>query len=96
MWPLPMASVMRPGVTSMMRARPCEESVMTPACDPVKERADRPSDWMAMASRAIEMRSPAVSSMSSSRPGGSGETCCARSSRSSVVSPMAETTTHTS
>ena len=42
------------------------------------------------------MRSPAVSSMSSSRPGGSGDTCSARSISSSVVSPMAETTTTTS
>ena len=49
-----------------------------------------------MATRAIEMRSPAVSSMSSSRAGGSGETCSARSRSSSVVSPMAETTTTTS
>src|SRR5205814_1431921 len=49
-----------------------------------------------MASSAIEIRSPAVSSMSSSRPGGSGLTWCARSSSSSVVSPMADTITHTS
>ena len=69
---------------------------MTPACEPVKQRAEAPRFWIAMASSAIEMRSPAVSSMSSSRPGGSGETCCARSSSSSVVSPMAETTTQTS
>src|SRR4051812_35185448 len=41
------------------------------------------------------MRSPAVSSMSSSRAGGSGETSLARSIRSSVVSPIAETTTTT-
>ena len=34
--------------------------------------------------------------MSSSRPGGFGETCLARSIRSSVVSPIAETTTTTS
>ena len=50
---------------------------------------------MAMATSAIEMRSPAVSSMSSSRAGGSGETCWARSRRSSVVSPIADTTTTT-
>src|ERR1035438_3079178 len=42
------------------------------------------------------MRSPEVSSMSISRAGGNGLTCSARSSSSSVVSPMAETTTHTS
>src|SRR5829696_1254731 len=42
------------------------------------------------------IRSPAVSSMSSSRPGGSGVTCWARSSSSSVVSPIADTATTTS
>ena len=36
-----------------------------------------------------------VSSMSSSRAGGSGLTCLARSCSSSVVSPIAETTTTT-
>ena len=69
---------------------------MTPACEPVNERADAPRLAIAIASSAIEMRSPAVSSMSSSRPGGSGDTCCARSSSSSVVSPIALTTTQTS
>ncbi len=49
-----------------------------------------------MASTAIEIRSPAVSSMSSSRAGGIGLTCLARSMRSSVVSPIADTTTTTS
>ena len=51
---------------------------------------------MAIASRAADIRSPAVSSMSSSRGGGIGETCWARSSSSSVVSPMAEMTMTTS
>ena len=50
---------------------------------------------MAMASRAIEIRSPAVSSMSSSRAGGSGLTWLARSISSSVESPIADTTTTT-
>ena len=49
-----------------------------------------------MASSAMEIRSPAVSSMSSSRPGGSSVIWLARSSSSSVVSPIAETTTTTS
>src|SRR4029077_19947333 len=48
------------------------------------------------ATSALEIRSPAVSSMSISRAGGTGQTCLARSSRSSVVSPIAETTTTTS
>ena len=51
---------------------------------------------MAMASSAMLMRSPEVSSMSSSRGGGTGLICWARSSSSSVVSPIAETTTTTS
>ena len=38
MWPLSRASVTRPGVTSMMRALPCVESVMTPAWLPVNDR----------------------------------------------------------
>src|SRR5438270_10777437 len=51
---------------------------------------------MAMASSAMLIRSPAVSSMSSSRPGGSSVIWAAWSSSSSVVSPIAETTTTTS
>ena len=50
---------------------------------------------IAIASSAMEMRSPEVSSMSSSRPGGAGLTRLARSISSSVVSPIAETTTTT-
>ena len=87
---------MRPGVMSMILARPCAESVITPACEPVNDCALWPSWAMAIASSAIEIRSPAVSSMSSSRGGGSGVTCSARSRSSSVVSPIAETTTTTS
>ena len=94
--PASIASRMRPGVMSMIRALPCAESVMTPAWLPVYERASCPRLAMAIASSAIEIRSPEVSSMSSSRGGGSGLTCCARSRSSSVVSPMAETTTTTS
>jgi hypothetical protein len=85
----------RPGVTSMMRALPCAELVITPAWEPVNDRPSRPRLAMAMASNAIEIRSPAVSSMSSSRPGGRGLTWVARPTSSSVVSPMAETTTTT-
>ena len=54
----------------MIRALPWDESVMTPACEPVNERASWPRSWIAIASTAMEMRSPAVSSMSSSRAGG--------------------------
>ena len=72
-------SAIRPGVTSMIRALPCAESVITPAWEPVNERASRPRLAIAIASSAIEIRSPAVSSMSSSRAGGSGLTWLARS-----------------
>ena len=48
-----------------------------------------------MHSSAIEMRSPAVSSMSISRPSGCSATSWARRTRSSVVLPIAETTTTT-
>ncbi len=90
------AEVIRPGVMSMIRALPWVPVVMMPACEPVSERACIPWSWMAMASSAALIRSPAVSSMSSSRGGGSGETCSARSISSSVVSPIAEMTTTTS
>ena len=96
MWPLPSASVMRPGVTSMILALPCTPSVMTPAWLPVNERALNPRSEIAMATSAIEIRSPAVISMSSSRGGGTGLTSRARSSRSSVESPIADTATTTS
>ena len=89
------ASAIRLGLMSMMRARPCAASVITPAWDPVNERASRPRVAIAMASSAIEIRSPAVSSMSSSRAGGSGLTWLARSMSSSVESPIADTTTTT-
>jgi len=37
--PLVEAALSRPGVTSMIRARPCAEVVSTPACEPVYDRA---------------------------------------------------------
>src|SRR5580658_9574464 len=89
------APSMRPGLMSMIRARPCAASVITPAWEPVNDRASRPRAAMAIASSAIEIRSPAVSSMSSSRAGGSGLTWPARSMSSSVESPIADTTTTT-
>ncbi len=95
-WPCSSASCTRPGLTSMIRAFWCAEVVITPACEPENERASAPSDSIAIATSALEIRSPAVSSMSSSRSGGAGLTCLARSSSSSVVSPIAEHTTTTS
>ena len=44
----------------MIRARPCTASVITPACDPVNDRASMPRVAIAIASSAIEIRSPAV------------------------------------
>ena len=59
---------------SMIFALPCTESVITPACEPVNERAVKPRSEIAIATSAIEIRSPAVRSMSISRAGGSGLT----------------------
>ncbi len=67
-----------------------------PAWLPVNERASYPMLLIDMARSAIEMRSPAVSSMSSSRGAGIGVTSWARSTSSSVVSPIADTATTTS
>src|SRR5512132_2358721 len=94
--PSPRASLIRPARTSRMRALPCRVSVMIPAWEPVNDLAVTPRSAMAMASSDMEMRSPAVSSMSISRGGGLGETLLASAIRSSVVSPMADTTTTTS
>ncbi len=90
------ASRRRNGVTSTIRAAPCVASVIMPAWLPVNERASNPIEWIAIASSAIEMRSPELSSMSSSRGAGIGATWCARSSSLSVVSPIALTATTTS
>ena len=65
-----------PGVTSTMRAAPCVASVIMPAWLPVKERASKPMLWIAIASSAIEMRSPLESSMSSSRGRGHRRDLC--------------------
>ena len=56
----------------------------------------QPRALTAIASRDIAMRSPAVRSMSSSRGSGTGVMSEAFSRRSSVVSPIAETTATTS
>src|SRR5688572_7134392 len=86
----------RNGLTSMIRASTWRSLVMIPDWLPVKLIASPPSSRIAMERSAIEMRSPADSSMSSSRRAGLSETCLAVASRSSVVSPMADTTTTTS
>ena len=58
----------------MILALPWVPVVITPACDPVNDRAWAPSESMAIATSALEMRSPEVNSMSISRAGGAGET----------------------
>src|SRR5262245_8429090 len=69
---------------------------MMPDWLPVKLMASPPSSRIAIERSAIEIRSPAESSMSSSRRSGFGERLLASASSSSVVSPIAETTTTTS
>src|SRR6266542_6488958 len=96
MFCLSRASRMRPGRMSMIRAWPWAVSVMIPACEPVYEAAGNPRSLMAMAKSDMAIRSPAVRSMSSSRGFGNGESRWAIASSSSVVWPIAETTTTTS
>src|SRR5437867_4395705 len=90
------SSCTRTGRTSMMRASTWRSFVMMPDWLPVKLIASPPNSRIAIDRSAIAIRSPAVRSMSSSRRSGLGDTCLASASRSSVVSPMAETTTTTS
>ncbi|OQA74223.1 MAG: hypothetical protein BWY32_03663 [bacterium ADurb.Bin243] len=73
----------------------CDVSVRIPDCDPVKDIAETPMSLIAMESSAIDMRSPELKSMSISRFGGLPATSRASEIRSSVVSPIAETTTRT-
>jgi hypothetical protein len=80
----------------MIRASMWRSLVMMPDWLPVKLMASPPSSRIAIDSSAIEIRSPAESSMSSSRRSGLAETFFAIASRSSVVSPIADTTTTTS
>ena len=94
--PASRASRIRSGRISRILARVWPVSVMIPAWDPVKEAESTPRSASAMHTRAMEIRSPAVSSMSSSRGGGLEVTSSARRRRSSVDLPMAETTTTTS
>src|SRR5688572_19118539 len=94
--PREISSWTRNGRTSIMRASMWRSLVMMPDWLPVKLIASPPSSRIAIDSSAIEIRSPADSSMSSSRRSGFAETRLARASSSSVVSPIADTTTTTS
>jgi hypothetical protein len=92
-WPASSAARMRSGFTPTMRALAWRSSVKMPLCEPVNEMAFTPRSWSAMATSAMDTRSPVVTSMSSSRRDGCGETWWASAISSSVVSPMALTTT---
>jgi hypothetical protein len=78
-----------------MRAFMWLVSVRNPACDPVKLSASTPMLCRAMHTSAIAFRSPAVTSMSISRPGRIDDVSVARRSSSSVSLPMADTTSTT-
>ena len=94
--PSPSASRTRSARISRILALPWVVSVTMPAWLPVNDEAGTPMSMMAMQSSAMEIRSPAVTSMSSSRAEGSVATLAAMWSRSSVLRPMALTTTTTS
>ena len=63
---------------------PWTVSVTIPACEPVNDTAGTPMSMRAMHSSAMLIRSPAVSSMSISRPAGRLDTSSARRISSSV------------
>ncbi len=86
---------MRCARTSTIFAFVCVSSVTIPACEPVSEIASWPRSSIAISASAHEMRSPTEISMSIARGFGRGEIWCARSTSSSVVSPIAERTATT-
>ena len=94
--PCDSASRTRSPFTSRILALVCTVSVMMPTWLPVKLMASIPTPARAIHTRVIEMRSPVVSNMSSSRAGCTDETSLASLIRLSVDLPMAETTTTTS
>ena len=89
------SSRIRTGRISMMRAPECRSLVKMPDCEPVKLIASCPRSDKAIASSAIEIRSPLEISMSSSRLGGDWVTLRDRAMSWSVVLPIADTTTTT-
>ena len=68
------SSRMRSAFTSRIFARVWDASVTMPLCEPVKETASWPRSFTAIETSAIEIRSPAVRSMSISRGCERGET----------------------
>src|SRR5690606_27094602 len=96
MRPAAIAFFSRSGRSSVILAFEWVLSVMNPAWLPVKLSAGTPRSWRAMHTRAVALRSPAVMSMSISRPGRTLDTSEARRSSSSVSLPIALTTRTTS
>ena len=95
--PASSASLTRAGRISRILALVCVVSVMNPAWLPVNDSASTPTSHSAMHSSAMALRSPAVTSMSISRPGRVAETSRASRRSSSVSLPIAlMTTTHRS
>ena len=91
--PASRAARSRSGRTSRIFALVCSPLVTNPAWLPVKLSAATPRSCSAMQNSAMALRSPAVTSMSISRPGRVRDTLLAMSIRSSVSLPMADTTT---
>jgi hypothetical protein len=71
------------------------ESLLMPACHPVRETAGQPKLFRVKARRAADCCSPVASNISISRPFKNSPVAPANWIRSSVVSPMADTTTTT-
>ncbi len=92
--PNAVAASTRAGSTERMRPSPHGPSATNPASSPLNERAGQPSAERAIASSAADCCSPVASSLSSSRLSvADGAVALASPRRSSVVFPMAETTT---
>src|SRR5262245_61581386 len=83
----------RSAAIRVMRALVWARSVRRPTWSPVKDRALKPRVWRAMASGAMVTCPPVASSLSISRSPGTGAMRWARATSSSVVFPMADTTT---
>ena len=94
-FPSSSAAWIRCARTSTIFAFVCVVSVTIPACEPVSETAWWPRSSIAISASAHEMRSPTEISMSIARGFGRSEIRWARSTSSSVVSPIAESTATT-
>ena len=93
--PLLISSLMRSVCICAIRAAPCVVSVLMPACLPLRLMAGTPRPRRVIAIRDALTNSPVEMRASDSRACGcvSPASRCANASRSSVVSPIAETAT---